>query len=497
MTQSLTAVRVRSAGRPADAARPTYRFALPVLLAATSLIVLDFFIVNVAMASLQRDLGAGPTAVEWIVAGYGLTFAVLLLATGRLGDRYGRRRMFVGGVGLFTAASLACGLAPNADILVGARFVQGGGAAMISPSVLALIGVLFTEAAARARAIGIYATVMGVAAAGGQLVGGVLLHLDPGGLGWRSVFLINVPIGIAILLTAGRHVPESRAPKAERVDMPGLALATLALTALVLPLVDGREHGWPAWAFVTLALAPVLLAGFGLRQRRLATTGRAPLVDPQWFAVRSFRVGVVTQFCFWAGQASYFLVLALYLQLGLGLSALESGLVFSILAATYLVASMRAAALVARLGRTVIVTGGLLLAAGHAATALAAAYGAPVAALTPGLLLEGAGMGLCLAPITGVVMAGVGPQRAGAVSGLLSTMQQVGNATGVALIGVVFFHLTGPGTAHGFAVSTSILAGLLVAVATSARRLPHLSGPQRRRAASATDKSHESGRGGS
>jgi EmrB/QacA subfamily drug resistance transporter len=477
MTQPLTAVRVPQAaagGRTVE--RPAHRFALPVLLAATSLIVLDFFIVNVAMASLQRDLGAGSTAVEWVVAGYGLTFAVLLLATGRLGDRYGRRRMFVAGVGLFTVASLGCGLAPNADLLVAARFVQGGGAALISPSVLALIGVLFTETSARARAIGTYATVMGVAAAGGQLVGGVLLRLDPAGVGWRAVFLINVPIGAAVVGLAHRHLPESRAPKTERIDAVGVALVTLALTAVVLPLVDGPEHGWPVWSLLVLGTAPVLVADFVWWQRRLVSKGRFPLLDPQWFAVPSFRVGVVTQLAFWAGQASYFLVLALYLQLGLGLSALESGLVFSVLAATYLVASMRATKLVARFGRNVVVAGALLLGTGHLATAFTAGHGGHVLALTPGLLLEGAGMGLCLAPITGVVMAGVEPQHAGAVSGLLSTMQQVGNAAGVALIGLVFFRLASDGTphavAHGFEISTAMLAALLAGVAATARRLP-------------------------
>lgn len=475
MSQSLTADRI-SASVVRESVEPTHRWALPVLLGATSLIVLDFFIVNVAMASLQRDLRASTTAVEWVVAGYGLTFAVLLLASGRLGDRYGRRRMFMTGVTLFTAASLGCGIAPNAGLLVTARFVQGAGAAMISPSVLALIGVLYVDAAARAKAIGTYATVMGVAAAGGQLVGGLLLHADPAGLGWRSVFLINVPIGLAILTAAPRFLPESRAPKRERIDVVGVALATLSLTALVLPLVDGRAEGWPRWSYAALAMAPVLLAGFVWWQRRLVRRDQAPLVDPRWFAVRAFRMGVVTQFCFWAGQASYFLVLALYLQLGLGLSAMQSGLVFSILATAYLVASMRAAKLADRYGRNVIVAGGLLLAVGHGATALAAAYGGHIASLAPGLLLEGAGMGLCLAPITGVVMAGVGPQYAGAVSGLLSTMQQVGNAAGVAVVGLVFFHETAAGTSHalsrGFAISTAILAGLLAVVAASARRLP-------------------------
>src|SRR4051812_1635844 len=239
---------------------------LPVLLAGTCLIVLDFFIVNVAMESMQTDLHAGPTAVEWVVAGYGLTFAVFLLAAGRLGDRMGRRRMFAAGVAVFSAASLACGVATSAEMLVIARLAQGVGGAMISPTVLALMGTLYAGAD-RARAIGIYATVMGLAAAGGQLVGGVLLHLDVLGLGWRTVFLINVPIGVATLAVVRRWVPltseaESRGDGDARVDVVGLLLATASLTALVLPLVDGRAHGWPTWSLVSLAAAPVLFADF-------------------------------------------------------------------------------------------------------------------------------------------------------------------------------------------------------------------------------------------
>jgi EmrB/QacA subfamily drug resistance transporter len=446
--------------------------ALPVLLAGTCLIVLDFFIVNVALASMQRDLHAGATAVEWVVAGYGLTFAVFLLAAGRLGDRVGRRRMFASGVGLFTIASLLCGVAPSASLLVEARLLQGVGGAMISPSVLALIGTLYVGAD-RARAIGLYATVMGLAAAGGQLVGGVLLQVDLFGLGWRTVFLINVPVGAAVLTVVRRWVPESRASVAGRIDIVGLVLATSALTALVLPLVDGRAHDWPLWSLVSLALSPVLFVDFVLWQRRLVRRGASPLVDPQWFRDRTFSIGMLTQLAFWSGQASYFLVLALYLQLGRGLSAMGSGLVFSILAFAYLVASMRAPALVGRFGRAVVVEGALVLAAGHVATVTAvSSYGGSVAALAPGLLLVGAGMGLCLAPITTLVLANVDPQRAGAVSGLLSTMQQVGNAIGVAVIGVLFFGAVPHGYAHAFEVSTVALAVLLFGVAACARCLP-------------------------
>jgi len=475
MTDVLSSAPVSVPLRPLGPLGPLARWragkwaALPVLLAGTCLIVLDFFIVNVAMASMQHELHAGATAVEWVVAGYGLTFAVFLLAAGRLGDRVGRRRMFAAGVAMFTAASLACGVAPNAEVLVLARLVQGVGGAMISPSVLALLGTLWTGAD-RAKAIGIYATVMGLAAAGGQLVGGVLLQVDVAGLGWRTVFLINVPVGIAVLAVVRRVVPESRAGVVARVDVVGLVLATLALTALVLPLVDGRAHGWPAWSLASLAASPVLFAEFVWWQRRAARRGEVPLVDPAWFRSRVFSVGMLTQFAFWAGQASYFLVLALYLQLGHGLSALSSGLVFSILAAAFLLTSMQASKLVAGFGRTVVVEGALVLATGHVATVLAVADGGGhVLALAPGLLLTGAGMGLCLAPITTLVLGGVDPQRAGAVSGLLSTMQQVGNAVGVAVIGVLFFGRTYSG---GFEVSTAALAVLLLGVAGCARCLP-------------------------
>jgi EmrB/QacA subfamily drug resistance transporter len=475
MTDLTISPEVAAAQAPAPpATKPApHWLALPVLVTGACLIVLDFFIVNVALPSMQRDLHASTSALEWVVAGYALTSAVLLLGAGRIGDRVGRRRMFAAGVAVFTAASAACGLAPSADVLVIARLVQGIGGAMITPSVLALIGVMY-DGAARARAVGIYATAMGVAAASGQLLGGVLLHADVAGLGWRTVFLINIPIGIVALAIVGHAVPESRAPFAARTDVVGLALVTLALTALVLPLVDGRAAGWPWWAWACLAAAPVLAVEFLWWQRVLVRRGQAPLLDPWLFRLRTFSTGLLTQFAFWAGQASYFLVLALYLQLGRGMSALDSGLVFTVLAAAYLVSSMRAPALVARFGRTVIVEGALVLAAGHITTlAVVAQIGVhgDVLALTPGLLLTGAGMGLCLAPISATVLASVDPQRAGAVAGAMSTTQQIGNAVGVALIGVLFFGTTG-GYAHAFEVSSAALAALLVGVAGVAARIP-------------------------
>jgi MFS family permease len=375
-------------------------------------------------------------------------------------------------VALFTVASLGCGLAPSAAVLVGARLLQGAGGALISPTVLAFLGVLY-QGPERARAVGRYATAMGLAAAGGQLVGGLLLQADLFGLGWRIVFLVNVPVGTALLALLRRALPEFRSPPRAPLDPAGLALATLALTALVLPLVDGRAQGWPAWTWLSLGLAPVLLGGFVVQQRRQGRRGGIPLVDPAWFRDRAFRVGTAVQLAFWCGQASYFLVLALWLQLGHGLSALQSGLVFSILAGAYLLASLRAPALLARFGRGVVVGGALLLAGGHGWVAVVVGLaGGGIPAALPALLLAGTGMGLCLAPITATVLAGVDPARAGAVAGLLSTLQQVGNAVGVAGIGLVFFATTDDGYGRAFALASLVLAVLLLVVAGGARRLP-------------------------
>jgi MFS family permease len=216
-----------------------------VVLAGTFMVVLDFFVVNVALPSMQRDLHASGGAIEWIVAGYALTSAVFLISAARLGDRIGRRRTFSLGLAVFTAASAACGLAASPGELVIARLFQGVGAALLMPNVLAIIGVNFAGPDLP-RALGVYGLVMGLAAASGQLIGGVLVQLDLAGLGWRSCFLINVPVGVAALMLAPKVIAESREAGAARLDLGGTVLLTTGLTAAVLPLVEGRQHGWPA-----------------------------------------------------------------------------------------------------------------------------------------------------------------------------------------------------------------------------------------------------------
>src|SRR5580700_3733166 len=281
-TQSNSSTLALPAGGRHVAAEAARWAALPVLLAGTFMVVLDFFIVNVALPSMQRNLHAGTGAIEWVVAGFALTSAVFLITAARLGDRIGRRRTFSIGLGLFTLASAACGAAGTPTMLVIARLAQGVGAALVMPNVLSIINVTYTGADLP-RALGIYGLVMGLAAACGQLIGGGLIQADVAGLGWRTCFLINVPVGIAALALAPRFVSESRSERRGRLDPLGTLLLTAGLAAIVLPLVEGRQHGWPAWTWISLGCAPLLLLGFVAQQRRLARRDGEPLLAPAMF----------------------------------------------------------------------------------------------------------------------------------------------------------------------------------------------------------------------
>jgi EmrB/QacA subfamily drug resistance transporter len=460
-------------------ARTSKWAALPVVLAGTFMVVLDFFIVNVALPSIQVELHASGGAIEWVVAGYALTSAVFLIVAARLGDQIGRRRTFGLGLTVFTLSSAACGVADNPQLLVLARLVQGTGAALMMPNVLAIIGVTY-EGSDRAKALGAYGLVMGLAAVSGQLIGGALIQADIAGLGWRSCFLINVPIGVVAAALARQVVPESHSEQRSRLDLMGTALLTVGLTAAVLPLVEGRQHDWPVWTWVSLGIAPAVLLGFAAYQRHLAARGGQPLIAPALFAARAFTAGLLTQLAFWAGQASFFLVLALYLQQGRGLSALNSGLVFTILAGSYVAASARAPELIARHGRRLLAIGALVLAAGHGLLLAAVAdvgVGGSVLALVPGLLLIGAGMGLLIVPLTTTILSSVDPEHTGAASGALTTMQNVGGSLGVAITGVIFFGALHGGYAQALELSLAELAALLVGVAGLTRLLPKQARP--------------------
>jgi EmrB/QacA subfamily drug resistance transporter len=448
--------------------------ALPALLAGAVMVVLDFFIVNVALPSIAIDLHASASSLIWVVAGYGLSFAAFLILAGRAGDRFGRRRVYMTGLALFTLASAACGFAPTASTLIAARVVQGAAGAIVMPQVLAIVAVSFRDEA-YARALSIYGMALGLAAIGGQVIGGALVQTDVAGLGWRACFLINVPIGIAALAASPRVVPESRIADAGRLDFAGAALLAAGLVAILVPLVEGQRYGWPLWTWVSFVVADVILAGFVLHQRRAKRAGGEPLLDLGLLRIRTVSAGLVAQLALACAQASFFVYLALYLQEGRGLSPLDAGLVFTAVAVGYVAASGPAPALVERYGRAVVAAGGLGLAAGLGMLAVVVSVigvTGSVVVLLPGLALAGVGIGLAYTPTTAIIMQSAGPANGGAASGTVATVQQVGYALGVALTGVIYFAQAASGIGHAFELSLVELAALGLVLVAATRLLP-------------------------
>jgi MFS family permease len=312
--------------------------------------------------------------------------------------------------------------------------------------------------------------VAGLAAVGGQVIGGALVE---SGLGWRACFLINVPVGIGAFALTARLVPESRADRRVKLDLAGTVLLVLGLTAILLPLIEGRQLGWPLWTWACLAVAPVLGALFLRRQQQESD----PLLPLTLFRSRGFSGGLATQLFLACAQAAFFVYLALYLQEGRGLSALESGLVFTILAVAYVACSFPAPGLTQRFGRVVIACGGALLTAGLLVLAVAVGEDGALLTLVPGLLLVGAGIGFCFTPLTSTVLATVEPALAGGASGAMATITQVGYALGVAVTGIIFF---GTGDiVNAFEVSLIQLAGVAAATVLATRALPTITRPGR------------------
>ncbi|UYM06223.1 MFS transporter [Solicola gregarius] len=435
-----------------------------VVLAGTLVTFLDFFIVNVALPSIERDLGATSSMLSLVVAGYALTFAVGMIPGGRLGDLYGRRRMFAVGIALFTVTSAACGLAPTAELLVVARFLQGAAGAIMTPQVLAILGTVYTGSR-RAKAFAAYGFAMGIAGVLGQLLGGALIQADIGGLGWRTIFLINVPVGLVTLAAVGR-VPESHGTRA-RLDLTGVALVTATVSAVVLPLVEGPEHDWPLWTWLCLATSPIL-AGLLVRHLRTrAARDASPLVDPGLFANRTFTLGLVVTLGFTLVPPAFFFALALYLQQGRGLTALESGTVFVAVGAGYFGALLLANAVAARIGSQVLALGAGAVAVG--CVLLVDTAHSPVLATLPGLALVGLGIGFVLVPLASTVLADTAAEHAGAASGVLSTVQQVGGALGIAVVSITMF---GEGAVvDGFTLSLWVLAGIAALTVASSQVL--------------------------
>ena len=447
---------------------------LIVLLAGTFMTFLDFFIVNVAIPDLQSGLHASASDIQFVVATYGLTLAVGLITGGRLGDILGRRRMFVTGMALFVVASVLCGISPSTGDLIAARAVQGLAAALFTPQVLAILGVVYSGTH-RVKAFGAYGLVMGMAGVFGQLVGGALIEADVAGLGWRVIFFINVPIGVVAL--AYRHrLPESRR-MSTRLDLPGVALISAALAALIVPLIAGRQQGWPEWIWLSFAGFAALLAAFVAHQARLERAGGTPLVRLQLFTDRTYAVGVAIALTFCLGLASFWLVLALYLQDGRGLNPLQSGALFIAAGVGFTAAMMSVPALTARWGKHVLTAGAIVSAAGYLVAAITtqqAGVGHPAAWMIPALLVAGFGIGLVLVPLSETVLSRVSPEHAASGSGVLATALELGGALGVAVMGVAFFDALGRDRFdHAFTVSMLAMAGCSILAAALSKALPN------------------------
>lgn len=417
--------------------------------------------------------------LELVVAGYGLAYAVLLVLGGRLGDLFGRRRFFLGGMAAFGLTSLACGLAPSAWTLVAARVAQGAAAAAMLPQVLATIQSA-TAGQRRAKAMGLYGATAGLSMVAGQILGGILVAADVWGTGWRSVFLVNVPVVVVGLVLAVRGVPETRSQHPEPVDGPGTVLLTATLLALLAPLTEGRSAGWPLWTWLSLVAFPFVAAAFYAVECRADRQGRTPLVPPSLFALASLRRGLVMIVPFSVGFSGFMFVIAVALQRGAGLGPVPAGLALAPMAVVFFFVSLAGPRLVARYGTRVVTAGALIQGLGVGLMALAAWRSWPdlgLLELLPGAALAGAGQALQLPIVFRVVLSEVPPARAGVGSGVMMTTQQSALALGVAALGTLFLSLV-PSTGMRDALITTLLVQLACVALTGllSLRLPRTIG---------------------
>ncbi|MBV2352841.1 MFS transporter [Streptomyces sp. J2-1] len=437
--------------------------ALGVCLTAGFISLLDTSIVNVALPSMERGLGASEAAQSWVVSGYALTFGLALVPAGRLGDMRGRRQAFLIGLALFTVASLACGLAPGASWLVLFRLIQGTAAGMVAPQTSGLIQQMF-QGAERAKAFGLLGSVIGISTAVGPLAGGLLIHAVGTDDGWRWVFFVNLPIGVAALIAGFRLLPRLPATNSRReeFDLFGVLLLGAGVLALMLPLVQEQQWtGRAKWAL--FPVAALLLGAFWVWERRQGRLGRAPLLDLRLFSLRSFTLGALISLTYFAGFTTVFFVFTLFLQNTLGYSALAAGVTVLPFAAASAVGAAMGGKMVVRHGRKLVVIGLSGVAVGLLGVIMAVR-------LVPGdrlgwatvlpMLIGGIGSGLTVSPNTTLTLTRVPVRRAGAAGGVLQTGQRVGSAAGIAIVGAVYFaHLTGHGRS-----TTAIQLGLLTAV---------------------------------
>ncbi|MFJ3842288.1 MFS transporter [Streptomyces sp. NPDC090054] len=419
---------------------------LAVMIVAEIMDLLDASIVNVAGPALEDSLGAGSVGLQWVIGGYALTLGAGLVLGGRLGDRYGRRRMFLIGLAAFTATSLLCAIAPNIESLIAFRLLQGTAGAMLLPQGLGLLRENFSGPELT-KVFAIFGPVLGLGGIIGPVLGGFLIEGDFFGLGWRSVFLINLPMGIAALIVAAKFVPKKAGDRTVRVDMTGAALVVASCALLVLPLNQGQEDGWPLWTWLSMAASVIGFALFALQQRLAAAAGREPLVTPGLLRKPAFTVGLGGIALFFGGLIGTQLVLTLFLQIGRHFTAGDAGLGNLPLAVgTAIGGAISGAFLADKIGRKVLQIGPLVQLAGAAVLwfELDGLDGLDAASfsiwdIVPGTTVAGIGAGMVIAALFSFILAAVDDDEIGSASGVLSAVQAIGGSIGVAIFGSVFF----------------------------------------------------------
>ncbi|MBB6174926.1 EmrB/QacA subfamily drug resistance transporter [Nocardiopsis mwathae] len=416
---------------------------LGVVLLALFMDLADATIVNIVLPRMQSSLGAEYAAAQWVLAGYSLTFALALITGGRLGDIFGRKRMFIIGMAGFTLASVLCGAAPTAEILIAGRLLQGATAALMVPQVMSIIVVLFDHAD-RAKAFVFYGITLSLANVSGPLLGAVLTEANLFGLEWRTIFYVNIPLGVLAIVLALWLMPESKAVDPLRPDLVGIVFISLAMLAIMFPLIQGRERGWDSWTIVPLVASVPLLLLFVVHQRHRDRTTGSALVPPSLFAHRSFTAGAVVMFVLFSGLASLFLVLTYNFQLGQGWSPMLTAVAIVSWPIGITLMSGVAQRYATTHGRRVIGIGLAVMLAGVLSLIAVLSTIGPAAtwwqAALP-VLVAGLGMGMCVPILTSVVLADVSEDSAGAASGVANAVMQLGTAMGVAVVGMLFFWL--------------------------------------------------------
>jgi EmrB/QacA subfamily drug resistance transporter len=416
---------------------PLRWFVFAVVVAADVMDLMDSTIVNVAGPSIRAALGGSASTLQWLSAGYTLAFAVFLITGARLGDMFGRRRLFLIGSAGFTVTSAACALAPDSTVLILLRALQGGFGALMIPQGFGMLKESFAEDE-MSKVFGTFGPMMGLSALAAPILAGALVEANLFGIGWRLVFLINVPIGIATFAGALRVLPRTVAHPGIKLDVPGMLLIGAALSAIIYPLIQGQAEGWPAWTFAMLAAGAALLGAFLSWERRHQGD---PLIEPRLLANRTYLSGAAVALAFFGAFGGLLLCLSLFTQLGEGFSPLHSGLALIPMVLGMLAGMGAGMALVGRLGRRLLHLGVAVVAAGTVGLALTVSGADSVSAweLTPSLVAIGIGLGASMGQLFDFILAGVGMDEVGSASGVLEATQQLANALGVAVLGTIFF----------------------------------------------------------